>query len=187
MAKRHISNPHDLRSLIVRLEELVLANSGEDEFEEIFKLLIAKLWDERSGKQRRFCSQHTDVATTKALSELLAEAEAAWPGIVGQGNQFRLTAEHLGVCVSTLAAQDLSDAGLEVLDNLFEFLVAKQAKGAKGQYFTPRNVIDFCVKALRPRAEESILDPACGSGGFLFQALDHVCRAESFSPQQKSA
>ena len=54
MAKRHGNKIGDFESLFLRLEELVLANSGEDEFEEVFKLLVAKLWDERTGKARRF-------------------------------------------------------------------------------------------------------------------------------------
>src|SRR5487761_1197817 len=47
MAKRHTNQVGDLQSMFLHLEELVLANSGENEFEEVFKLLVAKLWDER--------------------------------------------------------------------------------------------------------------------------------------------
>lgn len=187
MAKRHASNPRDLQSLFVRLEELVLANSGEDDFEETFKILVAKMWDERSGKARRFQIQSSDAATARAISELLVEAGKAWPGVLGHEHESNLTPEHLSVCVEALASHDLAGAGLEALDNLFEFLVAKQAKGSKGQYFTPRHVIDFCVRALRPRSDESVLDLASGSGGFLFHALDFVRRTEGLSPKEVQA
>jgi type I restriction enzyme M protein len=176
MAKRHSNIVGSLESLFLRLEELVLANSGEDEFEEIYKLLVAKLWDERSGRKTRFRAVESRDETCRAVAGLLREAEAGWPGILEPGCAPRLTPEHLHVCVEALARHRISDAGLSVMDNFFEFLVAKGAKGTKGQYFTPRHVVEFCVRMLRPREDETILDPACGSGGFLIHALNYVRR-----------
>ena len=53
-------------------------------------------------------------------------------------------------------------------------MVNPDMKGDKGQYFTPRHVIKMCIDVLQPKEEEKILDPACGSGGFLIEALEHV-------------
>jgi len=166
-----------LPSLFLRLEELVLANSGEDEFEEIFKLLVAKLFDERNGRERDFRCHESEEATFMAVANLLRGAEHAWPGIL-EDCKPRLTPNHLSVCVGTIAGLELSSAGFEAMDSLFEFLVAKQAKGSKGQYFTPRYVSEFCVRAMRPRINETVLDPACGSGSFLFQTLNFIRSAE---------
>ncbi len=176
MAKRHSNVVGSLESLFLRLEELVLANSGEDEFEEIYKLLIAKLWAERSGKAARFHAAEDEGETTRAVTALLREAEAGWPGVLEPGSVSRLTPEHLNVCVEALAKHTISDAGLSVMDSFFEFLVARAAKGAKGQFFTPRYVIEFCVRMLRPKENETVLDPACGSGGFLIHALNYARR-----------
>jgi type I restriction enzyme M protein len=63
---------------------------------------------------------------------------------------------------------------LEVLDALFEYLISRSSKGAKGQYFTPRYVVDCCVKLVNPSLTETVMDPACGSGGFLAHALSHI-------------
>src|SRR5262245_39876758 len=164
MPKRQSNRVGNLESLFLRLEELVLANSGEDEFEEVYKLLIAKLWDERGGGPARF-KVHEGVADTyRAVVELLCEAEAGWPGILEPGCTPALTPEHLHVCVEALARHTVSDTSLAVMDGFFEFLVSKGAKGAKGQFFTPRYVVEFCVRMLRPRETETVLDPACGSG-----------------------
>lgn len=182
MAKRHSNRVGNLESLFLRLEELVLANSGEDEFEEVFKLLIAKLWDERSGKGSRFRVQSSEAETFEAVRVLLREAERGWPGILDTAIEPGLTPEHLQVCVEALSPHRLSDAGFEVMDGLFEFLVAKGSKGAKGQYFTPRHVIELCVRMLKPTSEETVLDPACGSGGFLFHAMNYVREHEELSP-----
>jgi len=177
MSKRHTHRVGNLESLFIRLEELVLANSGEDEFEEIFKLLIAKLWDERSPKPGRFKEGRSESDTFESVLALIREAEAGWPGIFDAGTTPLLTPDHLHICVQALTKHTLSDAGLAVMDSFFEFLVSKGAKGSKGQYFTPRHVVEFCVRMLRPRQGETVLDPACGSGGFLIHALNSVLPA----------
>ena len=181
MAKRHWNREGDLESLFLRLEELVLANSGEDEFEEVFKLLVAKLWDERSGKDPRFLVQPRESATFDAVSALLRETERAWPGILGPDIQPRLRPEHLVVCVDALSKHSLTGKDFHVLDAFFEYLVSRTAKGAKGQYFTPRHVIEFCVRMLRPTKQETVCDPACGSGGFLQHTLNFVQQNEQLS------
>lgn len=178
MAKRHTNREGNLESMFLRLEELVLANSGEDEFEEVFKLLIAKLWAERSGNAARFRVERDEAQTFDSVVALLREAEHAWPGIVEPDSRPALTAEHLQVCVEALARHTVSDNSLEVLDGFFEFMVSRAAKGSKGQYFTPRYVVELCVRMLEPRAHESVLDPACGSGGFLFHSLEFVRERE---------
>jgi type I restriction enzyme M protein len=181
MSKRHANRLGDLESLFLRLEELVLANSGADEFEEIFKLVVAKLWDERSGRPTRFKAHSRQSETTNAICCLLREAGKAWPGFLAETKPV-LTHEHLEICVEALAPHTIEDKDLQVMDGLFEFLVTRTAKGAKGQYFTPRHVVEFCVRMMRPSSDELILDPACGSGGFLIHTLNYVRTHEGLSP-----
>lgn len=183
MPKRHSNKVGDLESLFLRLEELVLANSGEDEFEEVFKLLIAKLWDERAGSPSRFKVQLQPADTAAAVSSLLREADKHWPGVLAS-TQSALADQHLEVCVDALARHTIGEHDLQVLDGFFEFLVSRSAKGAKGQFFTPRHVIEFCVRMLQPSSKDLILDPACGSGGFLIHALNYVMAQEHLSRAQ---
>jgi type I restriction enzyme M protein len=173
MAQRHVLQPGDLQSIFGRLEELVLANSGEDEFEEIFKLLVAKLFAEKNGGES-FGVGSSPAQTAAAVDKLIAAAANRWKGIVPGEPRSRLTPEHLSICVEAIEAEELLDTGLEVLDGAFEYLVAHSAKGSKGQYFTPRHVIDCCVRIAKPTADELVVDPACGSGGFLIHTLLHV-------------
>lgn len=177
MAKRHGNQAGDLESMFLRLEELVLANSGEDEFEEVFKLLIAKLLDERTGKET-FRVHATEQETHLAVLSLLRQAEKTWPGVLDDATP-RLSPEHLAVCVEALAKHSIANEGLEVMDGFFEFMVAKAAKGAKGQFFTPRHVVELCVRMMNPRADETVVDPACGSGGFLVHTLNHVAPTDT--------
>jgi type I restriction enzyme M protein len=181
VSKRHTERIGDLESMFLRLEELVLANSGADEFEEVFQLVIAKLWDERCGRPARFRRGRTPAATARAIAELLAEARSAWPDVLPPGARPGLTDAHLDVCTGVIEPQRLSDAGLDAFDAFFEFLVARSAKGRKGQFFTPRHVVELCVRLVDPRAGEVVLDPACGSGAFLVHVLEHVRRRHTLS------
>jgi type I restriction enzyme M protein len=182
VAKRHGNRLGDLESMFGRLEELVLANSGADEFEEVFKLIVAKLWDESKSNAPRFHVYDDDSEAFSAVTSLLREAEKAWPGIVEPFALPKLTPEHLQVCVAALSRHKILDESLQVMDSFFEFMVARTAKGAKGQYFTPRHVVEFCVRMLQPKANEMVLDPACGSGGFLVHVLNYVREQEALSP-----
>lgn len=171
MARRHGLQIGDWDSVFGRLEELVLANSGEDEFEELFKLIVAKLWVEK--RDGEFGAGATPSEVHGAMEAQLAGAARAWPGILEETHT-RLSPNHLQVCVDAIREIHFSDTHLEVLDGMFESLVSRSSKGSKGQYFTPRHVVDCCVRITAPGPAETIIDPACGSGGFLVHAFNYA-------------
>jgi type I restriction enzyme M protein len=173
MAKRHRMVAGDWESMFGRLQELVLAGSGEDDFQEIWRLVLAKLLAETRGDVT-FAPGVTPAGTAEAISALLADAAERWPGILAGPPRSSLGDEHLHVCVEALSAHRILGTSLEVMDGAFEFLMTRTSKGAKGQFFTPRHVVDACVRIVKPRAGERIADPACGSAGFLMQAFRHV-------------
>ncbi len=73
-----------------------------------------------------------------------------------------------------LTATDLDTKGVA-----FEQFMDGFFKGDFGQYFTPRNIIAFAIQMLDIKADDDVMDPACGSGGFLLHALDHVRKLAS--------
>lgn len=184
MARRHGLQLGDWDSVFGRLEELVLANSGEDEFEELFKLIVAKLWVEKRGGE--FGAGTTPGEAHRSVEAQLAGAARAWPGIL-EAAHTHLTPDHLQVCVDAIREIEFSDTHLEVLDSMFESLVSRSSKGSKGQYFTPRHVVDCCVQIAAPGPEERIIDPACGSGGFLVHAFNYAQERHGVSPAQYGA
>ena len=90
--------------------------------------------------------------------------------------RIRLSPDHLQVCIGSLEEWKLFNSNLDVIDDAFEYLVSKSSKGEKGQYFTPRWVIDMCVKILNPQEDETVIDTACGSAGFTVHTMFHVWR-----------
>jgi type I restriction enzyme M protein len=170
-----------LKDLIVDLENEVLANAGVDVFEEVFKLVFIKLFDEMecyrgSYSHLKFRNNDTAANVRGELAKLFDNAKKKWPGVFPDDDRIRLSAEHLQICVGSLEEWKLFNSNLDVIDDAFEYLVNKTSKGEKGQYFTPRWVIDMCVKMLNPREHESVIDTAAGSAGFTVHAMFYVWR-----------
>lgn len=179
---------YDLKGIIINLEELVLAGSGADSFTEIFKLIYAKLFDEKQAKSRKdqevlFRQSKDPQITYDNINDLFKQAIEEWPGIFDPHEKIKLSPHHLSVCIGNLAQIKLFGAHLEIMDHAFEYLLTSIAKGERGQYFTPRNVVDMAVKMTNPNSREYLVDPACGSGGFLIHTMWWVWKnnSENFS------
>lgn len=171
-----------LKDLILEMEDEVLANAGVDVFEEVFKLIFTKLYDEmESGRNK---SRHlefrnygyTDSELKEKIQSLFNSAKEKWDGVFSTDSTISLTGSHLAICVSSLQDVKLFNSNLDVVDDAFEYLMSKSSKGEKGQYFTPRYVIDMCVKMLNPQEDETMIDTAAGSCGFPVHTIFHVWR-----------
>src|ERR1035441_9032293 len=131
----------------------------------------------KGQKYLRFRNQNTATQLKAAIQALFDEAKAKWGGVFPGDDRIKLTPDHLQVCIGSLEEWKLFNSNLDVVDDAFEYLVNKSSKGEKGQYFTPRWVIDMCVKMLNPEEEETLIDPACGSAGFPVHSIFHVWKA----------
>lgn len=179
--KKHFN----FKNIIQGLEELVLADSGKDEFNEIFKLIFAKIWDEKQAEEVRKekTVEFGQVVNSKTgfpdpdltydrINGLFHKACDEWPGIFRQGEDIELAKRHLQVCIGQLEGVRLMGSNLRIMDDAFEYLLPTEAKKKKGQFFTPRPVVEMCVRMLNPTRTEFVMDPSCGSGGFLLHAMD---------------
>jgi len=168
----------NFKKIIQDLEELVLANSGKNEFNEIFKLIFAKIWDEKEAEESRkdktveFGKALDPDITYDRINGLFKKAAAEWPGIFKDGEDIDLTKRQLQVCIGPIEGVRLLGSNLRIMDDAFEYLLPAEAKKKKGQFFTPRHVVEMCVRMLNPKRTEYVMDPACGSGGFLLHAMD---------------
>lgn len=161
MAKRH-SAGQDFQSKIARCQELIMAHSGVDEFYEVIRLIVTKYLRETQG----FSDMPSKADANTLLKALNVETRRAL------GDQIDIqTPDAIYPDVQRIFSTiDVGGQDFHVLDGLFEILTSKNYKSDKGQYFTPRHVVDMCVEILAPRPEEFVCDPACGSGAFLRSA-----------------
>ena len=184
-----------LREVIENLENLVLANSGVDAFDEVFKLIYAKLYDEyaaftkseRKGKIYFRIYGESNEELYDKIDTLFQQAKNQWKGIFSDDERIKLSYSHLATCVSFFQDIKLFNSNLFVIDEAFEYLVTEVAKGKKGQFFTPRHVIDMCIKMLNPKKDEYTIDTAAGSCGFTVHTLFHVFNSDGvFSAMKPS-
>lgn len=175
-----VNEKKSLKDLILEMEDEVLANAGVDVFEELFKLVFTKLYDEmesgRDKKRHLVFKNYGDTETElrNKIQGLFDKARSKWEGVFSEDAKLQLTPSHLAVCVASLEGVKLFNSNLDVVDEAFEYLINKSSKGEKGQYFTPRYVIDMCVKMLNPQEDETIIDTASGSCGFPVHGIFHV-------------
>ncbi len=169
-----------LKDLILEMEDEVLANAGVDVFEELFKLIFTKLFDEmESGRNRNRHLEFRNYGDTESelkdkIQKLFDKAKEKWEGVFSEDSKIELTASHLSICISSLQDVKLFNSELDVVDEAFEYLINKSSKGEKGQYFTPRYVIDMCVRMLNPIESETMIDTASGSCGFPVHTMFYV-------------
>lgn len=147
MPKRHRPGA-SAASVLRHVEEIVVATSGEDTFEVVFAVAAARLI--RGDATRRAIA-----AAAKAHPALAIDAGDATDALLARVGEL------------------LADADESTLDAVFESLVPRLAKGDKGQFFTPRHVVDFVLRMLAPGKSEVVVDPSCGSGAFLAQGRGH--------------
>lgn len=175
-----VTERKSLKDLILEMEDEVLANAGVDVFEELFKLIFTKLFDEmQSGRNKTRLLEFRNYGDTETelkekIQSLFDKAKKKWEGVFTDDAKLMLTPSHLSVCVASLQDVKLFNSNLDVVDEAFEYLINKSSKGEKGQYFTPRYVIDMCVKMLNPQAHETLIDTAAGSCGFPVHSIFYV-------------
>jgi type I restriction enzyme M protein len=172
----------DLKDEVEYLENRFLTNAGVSAFDEIFKLIFAKLYDEFTKADDDPMEFRTTTASVedqyRRLNGLFKQACKEWPGIFSDSDKIELTPESLVAVASAFQTKRFFDADLDVIDAAFEYMINPEQKGDKGQFFTPRPVVKMCVKMLNPKARELVLDPACGPGGFLIHTLNWVFERE---------
>ena len=150
-------------------------------FGEFSKLVFLKHLDEKNddiedGEPYEF--QRRDGETAEKLAERIERLYT-----IQQEREPGVFTDNIGVeppilarCVEHLEGISLDRTDLDTKGVAFEEFMGGFFKGDFGQYFTPRELISFAVHVLDPGRNDLILDPACGSGGFLLYALDHVRR-----------
>lgn len=177
-----------------RCHDYIYGNEGrkKDAFWELLNLIFCKIYDE---KRRYLCAERnqsyhrqfwvgvTELNTSegqatvakriKAIFEQL-KSDAIFSEVFVGNEQISLSDYGVAYVASEIAKYSFLDATVDVKGTAYETIVSNTLKQEAGQFFTPRNVIKCMVEILNPTVNTRVLDPACGSGGFLVMVLDHV-------------
>lgn len=146
-------------------------------FDEVSKLLFCKLKDEKTT------IKNTPYQFQIGTHEMPKEVFMRINGIYQTAKQadeevfkedIRLPQEVLFSCITHLQELAINNIDLDTKGIAFEKFMQDFFKGKMGQFFTPRNIVRFAVNMMQPDSSMRVLDPACGSGGFLLNAMDYV-------------
>ena len=150
-------------------------------FGEFCKLVFVKHRDEKDLERKK--GQHyefqrkdgeTSADLSRRVNRLYEDEKRKEPDVFAES--INVDPPILAQCVEHLEGISLERTELDTKGVAFEEFMGSFFKGDFGQYFTPRELIAFAVEMLDPKRNDLVMDPACGSGGFLLYALDHVRR-----------
>ena len=147
-------------------------------FDEMSKLLFCKMQDERFYT-RRGHSYHFQVGTyeasavvAKRVRDIYEAAQKRAPNVFKTG--LLEDDDLIYSVVEKLQEINLNRSDLDAKGRAFEKFLDVVFKGSMGQYFTPRPIVKFAIEMLSPCDRDTLIDPACGSGGFLLYALEKI-------------
>ncbi len=149
----------------------------ESLIQQLIPLLFCKIYTEKNiDLKDKFRAESNDSAEVikKRISAIFKIVKKDFKDIFEEEEKIDLKAESIKFIVSKLQNIDLITVDQDTIGNLFESFLGRSLKGSKGQFFTPRNVVRLAIDITDPDIGKYVLDPACGSGGFLTIALGHV-------------
>lgn len=177
-----------------RCHNYIAANQGLqklDAFGEFLKLIFCKIEDERSDDLQFYATTQEwqtlngQMKVRERLGKLFKEVRNAYSAIFERNEQIKLEPPVLAYIVSQLQAYSLLESEVDVKGKAYEEIVGSNLRGDRGEFFTPRNVCQMAIKMLDPGPGDLVLDPACGTGGFLTVAMNHVRAKITLAEQRK--
>ena len=147
--------------------------------QEMMALLFCKIVDEINTSPTQLPEFRTSVEepTCNAafrIRKLFDTVKAEYNDVFRAEDTISLDEDSIGYVIGELQNFALTEATRDAIGDSFEVFIGPATRGEEGQFFTPRNVVKAMVDLLNPAPGERIIDPACGSGGFLIAALDHI-------------
>ncbi|MEN9366623.1 MAG: hypothetical protein RL489_981 [Pseudomonadota bacterium] len=167
-----------------RCHNYIAGNQGlqkSQAFWELLKLIFCKIQDERESTEVEFYAAAAErggmngqLKVKKRIDTLFDAVKADYPTIFQDNDVVALNPQVLAYIVSQLQMYSLLESDVDVKGHAYEEIVGSNLRGDRGEFFTPRNICNMAVAMLDPSESQLILDPACGTGGFLISAMNHV-------------
>lgn len=151
-------------------------------FFELLKIIFCKIEDERNiphplefyTTSRERSNPDGQLTVKKRISKVFDKVKNKYNKIFDSNDAIDLLPRSLAYVVAELQKYSLLNTHIDIKGKAYEELVGSNLRGDRGEFFTPRNVMHMTVDMLTPKTHERILDPACGTGGFLVIAMNKV-------------
>jgi len=147
--------------------------------QQIINLIFCKIYDERYTKPEdtvtfRAGFEEDKKAVLKRITDLFEKVKSQYKDVISGSDSIQLDPASVVRLVGLLQQYAITASDRDAVGEAFETFIGPALKGPQGQFFTPRNVVKMVVDMIDPQQHEKVIDPCCGSGGFLVEALRHV-------------
>jgi type I restriction enzyme M protein len=147
----------------------------------IMRLLFCKIYDEKYTETHdlvRFANRPNENLEefSARLQTLFENVKNNYADIFEKEEELEIKPFDLSVIVAKMENYAILSADRDIIADAFEELIGTSFRGGEGQFFTPRNIVQMMIDVLQPQSGERIIDPACGSGGFIAHILQHLIK-----------
>ncbi len=182
--RKDLKPTHNLKVIFNSIRNHLAGNAtgtGRDEIiaQQLINLIFCKIYDERFTKKDDNVSFRVGIeeegkVVKKRIAEIFEKVKTKYSEVIEVADTIILDADSVKYVVGELQNFCLIESERDIIADAFETFIGYSLKGAQGQFFTPRNVIKLMVEIINPQPNEILIDPACGTGGFLVESLRHI-------------
>jgi type I restriction enzyme M protein len=179
-------SPHEkvyaaaFRRLYYHLYSNSLASRAERIISDLSNLLLCKIISERNGGESSLEQFLRGAGTANEL--LLPVLRKAFPHLISKDEKFSLEDDILRYGLKELTPLSFQSAPAHILGEAFQSLMGPRLRGDKGQFFTPNSLVKAIIAVLNPSPPAKVVDPACGTGGFLVETHAFQTKGEQHLP-----
>jgi type I restriction enzyme M protein len=147
--------------------------------QEMMNILFCKIYDELDTApddlpEFRVGVDEKPLRMVERIRTIFKAVKAEYPDVFSGSESISLDKDSLRYVVGELQNFLITGATRDAIGEAFEVFIGPAVRGEEGQFFTPRNVVQMMIELLDPEPGEILIDPACGSGGFLVVALEKI-------------
>ena len=182
--RSNLKPTYNLKTIFKSIRNYLAANTigaTRDEVlaQQLINIIFCKIYDEKNTEPNKLVrfragTDEKPKEVENRIKELFKEVKTKYPEVIDDGDKITLDTSSIFYVVGELQNYSLMDCERDVIAEAFETFIDHALKGGLGQFFTPRTVVRLMIDIMQPDENDTIMDPACGSGGFLIESLKAV-------------
>ncbi|AFT66940.1 N-6 DNA methylase [Cycloclasticus sp. P1] len=182
--RKDLTVPHNLKVVFKAIRNHLAGNTvgaTRDEVlaQQLINIIFCKIYDERFTKQEEMVEfragvDESDKLISKRIKVIFKKVQTKYKEVIDFSDKISLDDKSVVYIVGELQNYCLTGSERDVVADAFETFIGYALKGGQGQFFTPRNIVQLMVEIIKPQPDQLIIDPACGSGGFLVESLKYM-------------
>ena len=182
--RKDLEAPTNLKTIFKVMRNYLAPNAvgvtrDESLAQQLINLIFCKIYDEKYTKPTDMVNFRSGVGepvddVKRRILKIFEGVKERYPDVIESDDNIILDSNSIAYVVGQLQRYCLLEASRDAVGDAFEVFIGHALKGAQGQFFTPKNVVKMIVNMMDIQPNEKIIDPFCGSGGFLVEALKNV-------------